>query len=49
MFHIGIYKDPETGRSRWAVLGPGDVWYFPTRYGHRAAERLRDRLNLEAR
>lgn len=44
-FSLLQYRDPETGRYRWAVYqyGPA-VWYFPTRYGIRAARALLARL-----
>lgn len=41
------YRDYGTGRSRWGVLGPSGVWYFPTRYGYRNAAALCNRLNRE--
>ncbi len=44
-FLVGIYRDSVSGRSRWAVIGPGDVWYFPRRSGRRAARALCLRLN----
>lgn len=47
-FCTGIYRDAETNRQRWAVIGPGDVWYFPTKYGKAAARALCRRLNREA-
>lgn len=35
------YRDNDTGRTRWAVLHSGTgCWYFPERYGKRAAEKL---------
>jgi len=43
-----IYRDQDTGRSRWAVLGPRAAWYFPRRYGKAAAHALCRRLNREA-
>ena len=42
---VGMYFDNSTGRSRWAVVGPTDVWYFPKNYGKRAAKALCLRLN----
>lgn len=47
-FSVGRYTNPETGTTRWAVLGPGDVWYFPKRFERTAAVRLMDRLRKEA-
>lgn len=41
----GIYLDQDTGRQRWAVVGPTDVWYFPKHYGRKAARALCRRLN----
>lgn len=47
MFETGLYLDQDTGRERWAVLDcRTHVWYFPKRYGRRAAEVLCRRLNL---
>lgn len=47
MFHAQQHRDSE-GRYRWAVLHhPTGVWYFPTRYGRLAAQRLANRLNKE--
>lgn len=46
-FTVGKYRGE--GRERWAVLGPTNVWYFPKRYGRRAAHALCLRLNREAR
>ena len=47
-YQSGIYESAE-GRKRWAVLhGQTGVWYFPTRYGQRAADSLAHRLNVEA-
>lgn len=42
-YSIGLYYDQETGRKRWAVYG--GVWYFPARYGVKAARALCNRLN----
>jgi|AACY02.2.fsa_nt_gi hypothetical protein len=43
------YRDPDSGRSRWAVLcRTSRVFYFPRRYGLRAAQALARRLNREA-
>lgn len=48
IFSIGLYRGG--GRVRWAVLhSQTGAWYFPTRYGKRAAEQLCARLNREAR
>jgi hypothetical protein len=44
-FAVQIYRDTSTGRERWAVLGPSDVFYFPRRYGKAAARALCRRLN----
>jgi hypothetical protein len=45
-----MYRDPETGRTRWAVLhGPSGVWYFPKRYGRAAAEKLARERNAQDR
>ena len=44
-FKPAQYRDNESGRYRWAVLGPCNVWYFPTRYGMRAASALARRMN----
>ncbi len=50
MNSVQQYRDPETGRTRWAVLhGPTAVWYFPERYGRRAAERLAAARNRQDR
>lgn len=44
------YRDPATGRTRWAVLhGLTRCWYFPTRYGQVAALDMARRLNRESR
>lgn len=48
-FKAGKYRDPESGRFRWAVLGPNNAWYFATRYGKTPAVTLAHRLNKEAR
>ena len=45
-FLVGVYLDPETNRQRWAVIGPSNVWYFPARYGVKAAHVLCKKLNL---
>lgn len=44
-FSVGLYRDQDTGRARWAVIGPTDTWYFPTRYGQHAARMLCRKLN----
>ncbi len=44
-YSTGKYLDQDTGRARWAVIGPGDVWYFAARHGHKAASALCRRLN----
>jgi hypothetical protein len=48
MYKTGEYRG-ESGRFRWAVFDiMTHVWYFPTHYGKKAAERLAKRLNKEA-
>lgn len=47
-FSVGRYTNPETGTTRWAVLGPGDVWYFPKRFERTAAVRLMNSLKRGA-
>jgi hypothetical protein len=43
------YFDAETRRYRWAVVCSRTwVYYFPARYGKKAAERLATRLNIGA-
>lgn len=45
-YHCNLYRDYETGRERWAVLHrPTSTWYFPTRYGMKAAIALCRKLN----
>lgn len=45
-YSVGQYIDYGTGRSRWAVLcNKTCVWYFPERYGKRAAKALCARMN----
>jgi hypothetical protein len=45
-----VYRDPDSGRDRWAVLDLlTRAWYFPSSYGRRAAERLARTLNKHAR
>lgn len=40
------YYDTDTARMRWAVLQTATrCWYFPNRYGERAARQLARRLN----
>lgn len=47
-FTTQLYRDPETGRERWAVLhGPTAVWYFAKRRGKRGALAYCLRLNRE--
>jgi hypothetical protein len=47
-FHVNQYRDSATGRDRWAVLETSTrVWYFPTRYGMRAAQSLARRLRRQ--
>ena len=46
-FTVSRYTNPETGTTRWAVLGPGNVWHFPKRYERTAAVRLMARLQKE--
>jgi hypothetical protein len=37
-FVVGRYQDSDTGRYRWGVMQyPSMVWYFPKRYGLKAA------------
>lgn len=48
-YQVGKYKDYASGRERWAVIGPGNVWYYPGRYGFKAACALCRRLNIAAR
>ncbi len=44
------YRDPDTGRTRWAVLHFATrAWYFPKRYGRKAAMRLADERNAQYR
>ncbi len=44
------YRDPETGRTRWAVLHFATrAWYFPKRYGRKAAMRLAEERNAQDR
>lgn len=48
-FEIGIYRDQDTGRNRWAVLDKtSGAWYFPKAYGKMAAIALARRLNSES-
>lgn len=48
-YAVGKYRDPDSGRQRFAVwASPAQIWYFPDRYGRAAADRLAARLNLEA-
>lgn len=45
----GRYYDQDTARERWAVLNNTTrCWYFPSRYGERAARQLAKKLNREA-
>lgn len=49
-YKAGQYKDPDTGRTRWAMLDTlSRCWYIPDRYGKRAAERLAARANNAAK
>lgn len=44
------YRDPETARTRWAVLHFATrTWYFPERYGRKAAMRLAESRNAQDR
>ena len=43
-YSVGRYTDPVTRRSRWGVLGPGNVWYFAKRFEKTAAIRLMQKL-----
>ena len=48
-FRVAKYFDPSTGRRRAAVIHvPTRTWYFPARYGTRAAIALCRRLNANA-
>lgn len=48
-YSVGRYYDQDSGRTRWAVVGPADVWYFAKRHGKEAARMLCKRMNrLEA-
>jgi hypothetical protein len=45
-YFVERYRDPETGRSRWAVLHlKTATWSFASRYGKRAAIHMCDWLN----
>jgi hypothetical protein len=47
-YSVGTYRDG--GRSRVAVYcASSGVWYFPKRYGRRAAERMARELNAQDR
>lgn len=46
MFSTGQYMDYSTGRKRWAVYcSKSETWYFPDRYGKKAAEKLCAAMN----
>lgn len=46
IYSVQLYRDNDTGRERWAVLGSVMcVWYFPSQYGKKAATALANRLN----
>lgn len=46
---VGLYTNYSTGRSRHAVLCTvTNCWYFPTRYGKKAAHSLADKMNKTA-
>lgn len=48
-YAANLYRDSETGRTRWAVLELSiRVWYFPKHYGMRAAVAMARRLNRGA-
>lgn len=48
-FTVGRYRDPDTGRERWAVhAAPSGVWYFAKRSGRISASALCHRLRREA-
>jgi hypothetical protein len=48
-YQTNLYRDPDTGRERWAVLETSTrVWYFPENYGMRAAVALCNRLSRNA-
>ncbi len=47
-FQACQYQDTDTGRCRWAVMhAKTRVWYFPSRYGRTAAERLARKFNRQ--
>jgi len=49
MFTASQYFDQDTGKTRWAVLDTrARVYYFPSRYGRRAAVTMAERLNASA-
>lgn len=49
-FSILKYRDPDSGRYRWAILQYGPmVWYFPKRYGYAAARAMLNRMNRGAK
>lgn len=49
MYTAEQYHDQDTNRTRWAVLDrSSSVWYFPTQYGRKAAERMANQLNHQA-
>jgi hypothetical protein len=44
-YSVAQYRDDSTGRARWAVVHHrSGVFYFPRRYGLRAARALCDKL-----
>ena len=45
-YAAGLYRDQDTKRTRWAVAcAESRVWYFPERYGRKAAEALAAEMN----
>ncbi len=49
MYKLGQYLNPETNRYQWAVLcTENNVWYFASKYGKKAAERLQMQLMVGA-
>ncbi len=48
-YDAGIYPGNGSDRARWAVAcKDSGVWYFPTRYGRKAAESMAARMNARA-
>lgn len=47
-YEAGLYFNPDIGRPQWAVFcGKTKTWYFASRYGQKAAQKLAARMNLE--